>query len=69
MIGLGIGESRAKEYEHGLRNGGILIAVKPRSAEHRAEVRRALAEPRTTTGELDRSVDYAGEVRANPNRV
>ncbi|HEY5340708.1 MAG TPA: hypothetical protein VIK27_06755 [Candidatus Aquilonibacter sp.] len=53
----------------GAAGGGILIAVKPHSAEHRAEVRRALAEPRTSTGELDRSVEYAGEIRANPNRV
>lgn len=63
LVGLGIGESRAKELEKGLHNGGILIAVKPKSKEHRAEVRRALAYDRpSTTGTIDRSVDYAGEV-------
>lgn len=67
LIGLGIGEHRAKEYEEGLRGGGILIAVKPRSNADREEIRRALAYERpgrasTTTGEIDRSVDYAGEL-------
>ena len=63
LIGLGIGESKAHDYEKGLRNGGILIAVKPKSAEHRHEVRRALDYRETTTGEVGRSVDYAGETR------
>lgn len=53
LIGVGIGEHRAKEYEKGLREGGILVAVRPRSEEHREEIRRALA----------RDVDYAGEAR------
>ncbi len=63
LVGLGIGEGRAKEYEKGLREGGILVAVKPKSHEHRGDVRRALAESRTSTGELDRTVDYAGDAR------
>ena len=53
MIGVGIGESHAKQYEKVLREGGILVAVRPKSKEHRAEVRRA----------LDRDVEYAGETR------
>jgi hypothetical protein len=30
----GIPQERAKQYEAGIHDGGILIAVKPRSAEH-----------------------------------
>src|SRR6185437_858057 len=41
LIGLGVGEKRAKEYEQGLSEGGILIAVRPRSDEERAQIRRA----------------------------
>jgi hypothetical protein len=62
LIGLGIGESKAKDIEKGLRNGGILVAVKPRSPESRVEVRRALDYGGTTIGEVDPSVDYAGDV-------
>ncbi|MGP8099890.1 MAG: hypothetical protein ACLQHL_03845, partial [Candidatus Cybelea sp.] len=54
LIGVRIGESRAKQYEKGLREGGIVVAVRPKSKEHRAEVRRA----------LDRDVEYAGETRS-----
>ncbi len=61
LIGLGIGETRAKQYENGLREGGIIVAVRPKSRDDRSAVRRALGDDRTTTGELDRSVDYAGE--------
>lgn len=67
LIGAGIGEKRAKEYEKGLREGGILVAVKPKSKEHRSDVRRALDYDRrtTTTGTTgvtnDVAVDYAGE--------
>ncbi len=63
LIGLGIGESRAKQYEKGLREGGILVAVRPKSREHRDNVRRALDYDRLNTqGEIDQSVDYAGEL-------
>ncbi|HVA29125.1 MAG TPA: hypothetical protein VNF68_13165 [Candidatus Baltobacteraceae bacterium] len=62
LVGLGVAEHRAKEYENGLRDGGILVAVRPKSKEHRDEVRRALDERETITGEIDRDVDYAGEV-------
>jgi hypothetical protein len=55
LIGVGIGESHANQYERGLREGGILVAVRPKSKEHRAEVRRALDY---------RDVEYAGETRA-----
>ena len=33
LIGWNIPEERVKEYESGLRNGGILMGVKPRNAE------------------------------------
>ena len=64
LVGIGISEHRAKAYEKGLREGGILIAVKPKSEEHRTAVREALGDDRyrtLETGELDRRVDYAGE--------
>jgi len=68
LIGLGIGESKANEYEKGLKEGGILVAVRPKTKEHRAEVRRALEyDDRTTRGEIDRSVDYAGEIDPRTN--
>ncbi len=56
LIGLGIGESRAKQYEKGLREGGILIAVRPKSG-HTDKVREALRD--------QYSADYAGEVHAH----
>jgi hypothetical protein len=64
LIGVGIGESRAKQYEKGLREGGILVAVRPKSKEHRAEVRRALDYERGVSGgENDSDLEYAGETR------
>jgi hypothetical protein len=36
LIGAGIPEERVKHYEHGLRNGGILMGVRPRTAEDAA---------------------------------
>jgi hypothetical protein len=66
-VGAGIGEHRAKEIEKGLRDGGILVAVKPKSKEHRGDVRRAFGDEaaysyrRSETGEIDDSVDYAGD--------
>jgi hypothetical protein len=67
FVGAGIGEHRAKEIEKGLREGGILVAVKPKSHEHREHVRKAFGEGsdmygRTERGEVDRTVDYAGDV-------
>lgn len=65
LIGVGIGESRAKQYEKGLREGGILVAVRPKSKEHRADVRRALDYERPMSrGEIDPDVEYAGETRS-----
>jgi hypothetical protein len=64
LIGLGVGESHAKQYEKGLREGGILVAVRPKQDVDRDAVRRAMsseAQQRAMTGEIDRSVDYAGE--------
>ena len=55
LIGLGIGEHRAKQYEQGLREGGILIAVRPKG-ENTEKIREALR---------DRyAAEYAGEVGA-----
>ncbi len=33
LIGWGIPEERVKQYDEGIKNGGILMGVKPRSAE------------------------------------
>jgi len=55
LIGLGIGEKRAKEYEQGLREGGILILVRQNGA-NTEKVREALR---------DRySADYVGTTDA-----
>ena len=35
LIGWGIPEDRLKEYEQGIKDGGILIGVKPRNDEDR----------------------------------
>ena len=56
LIGLGIGESRARQYEQGLREGGILIAVRPKSG-HSDKVREALRDRYAS--------DYADEVHAH----
>ncbi|HYL26484.1 MAG TPA: hypothetical protein VEW74_01550 [Candidatus Nitrosotalea sp.] len=71
LIGVGIGEKKAKEYEQGLRDGGILVAVKPKSSEHRDEVRRAMTADSTRVNAAERgniaadrgesNVEYAGE--------
>jgi hypothetical protein len=64
LIGLRVGETRAKEYEQGIREGGIVIAVRPKSKEHRDNVRRALGNDRLTTmGVIDRSHDHVGAAR------
>ncbi len=65
LIGIGVGEHRAKEYERGLRDGGIIIAVKPKAHHDKAQIRTAFGRERlrdARTGELDASVDYAGEI-------
>ncbi|MBV8530900.1 MAG: hypothetical protein JO104_06250, partial [Candidatus Eremiobacteraeota bacterium] len=65
LIGVGIGEKRAKEYEKGLREGGILVAVRPKSKEHRSDVRKALgSDDSATNGAVERDVEYAGEERS-----
>jgi hypothetical protein len=62
LIGVGIGEKRAKDYEKGLREGGILVAVRPKTKEHRADVRKALDSGRSASYDaVDRDVEYAGE--------
>ena len=63
LIGVGIGEKRAKEYEKGLREGGILVAVRPKTKEHREKVRNALGSSDVVYNEPDPKVDYAGETR------
>jgi hypothetical protein len=69
LIGVGIGEKRAKDYEKGLREGGILVAVRPKTKEHREDVRKALGSGHSVTnGEVGRDVDYAGETRT-PTRA
>jgi hypothetical protein len=62
LIGVGIGETRAHQYERGLREGGILLAVTPKSKEHIEKVRGALSDRivRSTSGEVDMKSDYAG---------
>ena len=60
LIGLGIGEKRAQTYEEGLRNGGILVAVRPHSEAQRDNVRRIFA-GETTLGETT-----MGEIEADP---
>ncbi len=65
LIGVGIGEKRAKDYEKGLREGGILVAVRPKTREHRADVRNALDSGRPANYDaVDRDVEYAGEARS-----
>lgn len=67
LVGVGIGEKKAKEYEQGLKDGGILVAVRPKSEKNRDDVRRALAYDRPATrGDIgpsgaDSDLDYAGE--------
>ncbi len=67
LVGVGIGEKKAKEYEQGLKQGGILVAVRPKTEKNRDDVRRALAYDRPATrGDIgprgtDSELDYAGE--------
>jgi hypothetical protein len=69
LIGVGIGEKRAKDYEKGLREGGILVAVRPKTKEHRADVRKALDSGSSASHDgFDRDVDYAGEVHSEARR-
>jgi len=42
MVGAGIPEDRAREYESGIRNGGVLIGTRARDEAHAAELRRSL---------------------------
>src|SRR3984893_11321570 len=52
MVGAGIPEGRVKEYESGLKNGGILMGVKTRTPEDRAYFDEEWGRDRrpTTTG-------------------
>ena len=65
LIGAGITEDRAKKYEQGLREGGVLVAVRPKGPQSRHDVRRVL-EANDDAGVERRSddadVEYAGEV-------
>jgi uncharacterized protein YjbJ (UPF0337 family) len=40
LVGAGIPEDRAKEYESGIKNGGIVIATRPRDDRHAEELQR-----------------------------
>jgi hypothetical protein len=64
LIGVGIGEARAKHYEKGLHDGAIVLAVRPKSKDHVEHLRGALRdEARTSTGEIEPAhTDYAGSV-------
>ncbi|HSP55751.1 MAG TPA: hypothetical protein VLS25_09195 [Dehalococcoidia bacterium] len=48
LVGAGIPEERVKEYETGLKNGGILMGVKPRTPEDRAYFDEEWGDERTT---------------------
>lgn len=52
LIGAGIPEERAKEYQRGIDQGGMLIGVHPRD-EHRDDVRRIFAPDTETTSRGD----------------
>jgi uncharacterized membrane protein len=40
LVGAGIPEDRAKEYESGIKNGGIVIATHARDDKHADELQR-----------------------------
>jgi hypothetical protein len=40
LIGAGIPEDRAREYERGINDGGILIGTRPRDDKHAADLER-----------------------------
>lgn len=42
MVGAGIPEDRAREYESGIREGGVLIGTRARDEAHAAELQRSL---------------------------
>jgi uncharacterized membrane protein len=58
LVGMGIPEERARELESGVKEGGIVIAVKPKE-EHRERVGEILASStqsgrvRSETGEVE----------------
>jgi hypothetical protein len=49
LVGAGIPEERVKEYESGLKEGGIVMGVKPRTPEDRAYFDREWGGDRTDT--------------------
>ena len=65
IVGGLIGAGIAKKYEQGLREGGVLVAVRPKGPQSRHDVRRVL-EANDDAGVERRSddadVEYAGEV-------
>ena len=51
MVGAGIPEDRAKEYETGVRQGGVLIGTRARDEAHADELNRTLrSDPNSTLG-------------------
>jgi hypothetical protein len=64
LIGAGIAEDHAKKYEQGLREGGVLVAVRPKGPQSRQDVRRALEASGDNVERRrdDAAVEYAGEI-------
>jgi uncharacterized protein YjbJ (UPF0337 family) len=51
MVGAGIPEDRAKEYEAGIRQGGVLLGTKARDQAHAEALNRTLkSDPNSTLG-------------------
>lgn len=50
LVGAGIPEERLKEYESGLKEGGIVVGVKPRTPEDEAYFDREWRRDSTTVG-------------------
>jgi hypothetical protein len=50
LVGAGIPEERVKEYESGLKEGGIVMGVKPRTPEDEAFFDREWRRDRTAAG-------------------
>ena len=56
LVGAGIPEERVKEYESGLKEGGIVMGVKPRTPEDRAYFDREWGGDRADTGSARRGL-------------
>jgi hypothetical protein len=54
LVGAGIPEERVKEYESGLKDGGIVMGVKPRTPEDRTYFDREWSSERVGAGSVRR---------------